>query len=104
MSVSNVSPANCFPISQHARLRLQERWPNTVLRPQTFHGVCVPHDATLVGWDPSSSAAYLEVPATPMVAVVGDAIVKTFLSRVTAREKLYLHGWWFGDVGNSNAA
>lgn len=94
MSVSNVSSANCFPISRHAWFRLQERWPNTVLQPKSFEFVRVPNDARTVGWDPSTSADYREVPETPMVAVVVDGIVKTFLNRVTAREKLNLHGWW----------
>lgn len=87
----------CFPMTVHAFCRLRERWPETVLVPADLDNFVVPLNSPLIGYDQRTSARFLEVPGTPMIALVVQGIVRTFLSRESARYKLYLRGWWFGD-------
>jgi hypothetical protein len=95
----------CFPITFHALKRLWERWPETVLTPGNLSmTIMVPLNAQLLGYDPRTSARYLEVPGTPMVALVEQDIVTTFLTRDACRYKLMLRGYWFGDQDGPVAA
>lgn len=82
-----------YPITAHARVRLETRWPQTVLRVNDFEGIAVPTDAPLVGYDGASGAIFLEAPNTPMVAVVAGGVVVTFLAADSARAKIALSGY-----------
>ncbi len=55
--------------------------------------VIVPTDGLLVGHDGSSGASFVEVPGTPMAAVVAGGVVVTFLSADSARAKIALSGY-----------
>ena len=46
-----------------------------------------------MGYDPSHGTVFVEVPRTPMVAVVVSEVVATFLSRESADAKVALHGF-----------
>ena len=84
---------DCFDITKHARTQLTARWPETVMPFKNFDRVIVPKDAELVGYDSVTSAAFVKVPQTPMVAVVLNREVVTFLSADAARAKIALHGY-----------
>ena len=58
-----------------------------------FADVTVPTDGLLFGYDGSSGAGYVEVPGTPMVAVVTGDVVVTFLTADSARAKIALSGY-----------
>jgi hypothetical protein len=90
-------PPNLY-ITLHARRKLQERWPDTVLRPRNLDGIVVPGDSLMLGYDPSRSARYLLVSDTPMVAVVVADTVTTFLTVEQAKANLYLRGYWFEEI------
>ena len=95
---------DCYPMTVHAFCRLGERWPDTILRPHDLDSIHVPLSARTIGYDPRTSAAYLEVPGTPMVAVVEQGIVRTFLTYEAAAYKLHLRGFWFGSPLGPKAA
>ena len=82
-----------YDITAQAREQLATRWPETVMPFKDFKGVTVPKDAELVGYDSVSSAVFLKVPQTPMVAVVLNHAVVTFLSADAARAKIALRGY-----------
>ena len=82
-----------YRITDHARQQLATRWSETVLRPTQFDHIQVPNTAPLVGYDSSTSGWFVEVPNSPMVAIVNDGIVVTFLSADAARAKIALHGY-----------
>ena len=88
---------NIIPITAHARKRLKDRYPQTVLPFDGFDDVTVPTDAPLVGYDGSTGAIFLEVPNTPMVAVVAGGVVVTFLSADSARARIALRGYGIAD-------
>ena len=85
--------AEVFPITAHARMRLETRWPPTILPFGGFDDVIVPTDAPLVGYDGSSGASYVKVPGTPMVAIVSGGVVASFLSADSARARIALSGY-----------
>jgi len=85
--------SRCYHVTDHARKRLVTRWPDTLLRPPDFDTIQVPVDAPVLGYDSASSALFLVVPDSPMVAVVVDGVVRTFLSRQAADAKIALHGY-----------
>lgn len=58
-----------------------------------YDDVTVPTDAPLIGYDGSSGASFVEVPDTPMVAVVAGDVVVTFFSADSARAKIALRGY-----------
>ena len=80
-------------LTAHARRRLGDRWPATVLPFDGLDDVIVPTDAPLVGYDGVTGASFLAVPDTPMVAVVAGDVVVTFLSAESARAKIALSGY-----------
>lgn len=53
----------------------------------------VPVDARSVGYDGETGARFLDVPGTPMVAIVQGDVVTTFLTRDAAEFKLRLKGY-----------
>jgi len=91
-----------FLITQHARQQLARRWPQTVLCPAQFDWIEVPRDAQLVGYDSSTSAQIVEVPDTPMAAVVAGGKVVTFLPLADARARIELHGYGPSDFANES--
>jgi len=87
-----------FEISRHARAQLVARWPETVLPFRGFDSIVVPRDARIIGYDPTTSTYFLDVPNTPMVALVSGDIVVTVLTADSATSKLKLHGFSSEDV------
>lgn len=89
--------SNTYRITTHARKQLEARWPQTVLPFEKFAEVTVPTDAMLVGYDGVTGASYVEVPGTPMVAVVAGEVLVTFLSADSASAKIALSGYSVAD-------
>ena len=91
--MNNHGNGDDYRVTDHAREQLARRWPNTVLRPAQFDDIRVPVSAPLVGYDSTTSGQFFQVPDTPMVAVVNDGIVVSFLTATAAKAKIDLHGY-----------
>jgi len=93
-----------YRFSQHAREQLRDRWPDTVLKPTTFDQYCVPRSAKIIAYDSTSGSLVVEVPNTPMAAVIHDGEVVTVLTAEAARIKYAIHGYTESDFRGKNGS
>lgn len=102
LPLSHPSLEEPYRMTPHARQRISERWPDTVLRPQSFEFFSVNKGMPIFGY--CDGAYYVEVTGTPMVAVVENDMVLTVYEIAVAEKRLRWHGYSRRDLYHDDRA